>query len=376
MRNTFTRSPWWLMPLFFLGFSRALLNIPALIGANIIPPDIGIASGSLCPAPRSLPCLWASWDGDYYLRIALNGYSYHGAELAFFPLYPLLTRLIAFGNSALLTWSGLLISNSAFVLAALILWRQVSKDFNESIAWGTLISYVVFPTSLFFSAIYSEGLFLLFSVLVYWFSARRSYVFAGVFVSLASLTRATGLLLAVIPIVEIFFDKGTPRLLRTTIVSLCSIIGVALYGIYLWIAQGSPMAFAQPQGEYWKRSLALPWQTLWDGFSVFVSGSGSGRSDFLVTLAFLGLAVLAFFFLRKSLIAYFIVAIIALLVFHGPPNDPLYSMDRFVLGIFPGFIALATLLERARQLKWAVWATLATRLIFSISSFTSERWVA
>lgn len=198
-----SQRPQWFNVLFFLGCTRALLNVPAFLGANWFLPGVGIVGDAACPDSRSFPCLWASWDGDYYLRIARNGYSFHGVEVSFFPGYPSLTRLFALGDPSWLAWSGFLISNIAFIIAGLLLWHQVRLDFDKSTAWETIIVYTVFPTSVFFSAIYPESLFLLFSVLVYWLSARKQYILAGAIVSLAAVTRVNGLLLAFIPLVEI-----------------------------------------------------------------------------------------------------------------------------------------------------------------------------
>jgi len=372
--------------LLFLVLIRVLVNIPALIGANWFPWAEGITGGELGVNPRSLPGIWARWDAGYYLSIAANGYSLHGEELGFFPVYPFLVRLSALGLPSLMAWSGFLISNLAFILAALLLWYQVKADFSEPIAWGTIITLSVFPTSLFFSAIYTESLFLLFSVLVYWFSVRKQYALAALFVSAASLTRINGLLLVVIPLVEILLSRPARSWVRSVVTGFISGIGLCFYGLYLWITQGSPIAFILTQQENMRRSITWPWQTLGDSLTVVVFGYGGLRDnwfmravsvqDLLAISLFIGCTILAFFLVRRSLAAYLFVGTLMLTVSHGPYILGVFAASRYVLGLFPGFVVLGILLNRTQRLKWAVWAVWAITLFFLTGWFATGRWVA
>ena len=99
--------------------------------------------------------------------------------------------------------------------------------------YTTLIMLNVHPTSFFFSAIYSESLFFLFSILVYWFSARKRYILAGLFVSAASLTRVNGFLLAAIPVIEDLSSESRPPLrswARAAGIIFTASLGLLLYG--------------------------------------------------------------------------------------------------------------------------------------------------
>ncbi len=372
--------------LLFLVLSRGLLNIPALMGANWVHLSEGIAGSGVLSDPCSLPGVWARWDAGYYLSIASNGYSFHGEELAFFPAYPFLIRLFALGLPSLMLWSGFVVSNLAFILAALLLWQQVKLDFDESIAWGTVITLAVFPTSLFFSAIYTESVFLLFSVLVYWFSARQQYVLAGLFVSAASLTRVTGLLLFIIPLVEILCHRP-PRLWgRVVATGFTSGVGMSLYGLYLWVTQGSPLAFILAQAEFGRaKVLTWPWQTVYDSLAVVLGYDRFqdnwfmrvvSAQDLLAALLFIACTTWAFFVVRKSLFVYSVAAILLLLASHGPFTLGLFSMSRYVLTLFPSFIVLGVLIERTSKLKWVIWTLLFVFLLFLTGWFASGRWVA
>jgi Gpi18-like mannosyltransferase len=236
-----------------------------------------------------------------------------------------------------------------------------------------------------FSAIYTESLFLLFSVLVYGFSARRQYALAGLFVSAASLTRVNGLLLAVIPLCEILLNKPSRFWVRFVVTGFTSEVGLSLYGLYLWITQGSPLAFVLAQAN-WKRAIVWPWQTVFDSLAVVVSGYGGFRDnwfmratsaeDLLAALLFISCTILAFSFVRRSLFAYSVAAMLLLLVSHGPYTLGLWLISRYVLGLFPGFVVLGILLDRVPRLKWGVWAIWLVILFFLTGWFASGRWVA
>ncbi len=246
----------------FLVLTRALLNIPALIGAQWFRgspwyPFAKIVAPLVCGSLRYFPCFWARWDAENYLVIAVNGYSLL-ENVAFFPAYPILIRSFAFGFPALMAWSGVFVSNLAFILACSLLWRQVKLDFNESIAWRTIVTLSLFPTAFFFSAIYTESLFMLFSVCVYILSSRKQYLLAGLVVGLASLTRSNGILLIVIPLVEILLSRPPRAWLQFLGTALISGIGLGVYGCYLWITHASPLAFMIAQQQVFHISIDWP----------------------------------------------------------------------------------------------------------------------
>lgn len=376
----------WLPVGLFLIVTRALLQIPALLGANVLPLAGEVGDGGFGADPRGLPGVWLRWDAGYYLGIARRGYSYHGEELGFFPAYPLLIRLFSAGVPALMPWAGFLIANVAFLLAAALLWDQVRLDLGAPAAWGTLVTLSVFPTALFFSAIYTESLFLLFSVLVYWCAARQRYLLAGACAAAASLTRINGLVLAIIPLVEIWLQRPPRRWPRLIGAGLLSGAGLGLYCAYLWATQGSPLAFIQAQQEFMKRSIAWPWRPVLDSLGVVVAGYGGFRDnwfmrvvslqDLLAIGLFCACAALAFGRIRPSLAIYSAAALLLLLVSHGPYTLGVYAMSRYVLGIFPGFVVIALLLGRAPRLRWLIWALMAALLCGLTAWFASGRWVA
>jgi len=88
-------------------------------------------------ASNPSPMGWAGrhWDSAFYLSIAGEGYerpvSGQLSNLAFFPVYPLLTRLLSglIGNAVI---AGVLVSHLAFLGALLILDRLTLLEFADS----------------------------------------------------------------------------------------------------------------------------------------------------------------------------------------------------------------------------------------------------
>ncbi|XP_049872017.1 GPI mannosyltransferase 2 [Pectinophora gossypiella] len=109
------------------------------------------------------------WDAQYFIHIAQYGYTYENC-LAFFPLFPLIVRYVAYGISSMLGsflnfHSALLISFTLvnlvmFIKSADILHRLSLRILrSECKAYKSVILYCVNPASIFFSAPYSETLF-------------------------------------------------------------------------------------------------------------------------------------------------------------------------------------------------------------------------
>ncbi|PQQ14760.1 GPI mannosyltransferase 2 isoform X2 [Prunus yedoensis var. nudiflora] len=114
------------------------------------------------------------WDSVFFVRIAQCGYEYE-QTYAFFPLLPLCISLLSrtvlaplvpvIGQRAVLGLSGYVINNIAFVFVAVYLYRLsvvILKDHEAALRASILFCFN--PASIFYSSIYSETLYALFSV--------------------------------------------------------------------------------------------------------------------------------------------------------------------------------------------------------------------
>jgi len=189
---------------------------------------------------------FANFDGAHYLSIAKSGYYQY--EQAYFPLYSLLIRFFSplFKNNFLIT--GLVISNLSFFMGLFFCYKFIGKFFKQTELVWFFIFLFLFPTSFFFSAVYTEGLFFLLIISCLYFLQKKNYLLVFIPAFLASTTRIIGVLL-IIPIFFHFYSqKQKIKLgLKHLLVFLSPLIGFITYSIYLFKTTGDPLFFLNSQ---------------------------------------------------------------------------------------------------------------------------------
>ncbi|MBI5127220.1 hypothetical protein HZA76_02070 [Candidatus Roizmanbacteria bacterium] len=213
----------------------------------------------------------ANFDGIHYLLIAHRG-NYVTWEQAYFPLYPLLMRFLTpvFFNNELIT--GMIISSVSFFIGLMIFLKLFRSKF-----W-LLIFLLVFPTSFFFSAIYTEGLFFLLLTLTLFFLKKENYQVVILLAILSALTKLVGVFL-IIPI--IFHLVGKPQFRRelkwkNLILVLSPFIGLGIYCLYLIKTTGNPLMFITSQpvfGANRSTNLIFLPQVIWRYLKIFITAS-------------------------------------------------------------------------------------------------------
>jgi hypothetical protein len=347
---------------------------------------------------------WAHWDGQWFIRIAADGYRLAHSE-AFFPLYPLTMHYVTrvAGNYVL---AGTVISWVAIALALWLLYRMVATRFDASVAAWTVAFISFFPASFYLTSVYSESLFLLLSVAAFYFAERRHWALAGLAGMLAVLTRNTGLLLLLplaLLMVEQEHAKG-PRgwvraLLRPRILWLALIpLGMLIYMGYLQVKFGQPLLFADAQ-RHWGRKLSSPIGAV--GYASFVAGravlhiAALGHGWFMslapggvsqrvtertivpwVTLV--GWAAVSLAAVRRLPLSYTAWSLVLLVypLFFPAGRTPLLSFQRFALVAFPLFIAAAVLTRRHNVARFVLLALSTALLVWMAATFALWWWVA
>jgi hypothetical protein len=371
----------------FIGVRLALALI-ALVGVALLPDfshvDPAIrAKIPLVPTPVSVPgwpaaslthgwhnlfTAWERLDALWFLKIAAHGYSKTDASAAFFPLYPLLTRSLAFVIGGHPFAAALLISNASFLGALMVLYLLTRKELSDEIARRAVLYMAVFPTAFFFLAPYSESLFLLLVLLSFWGARRGKWAMAGVAAALAALTRNLGVVLALpLAIEAIQQARGS----RTSDVE-----GKAASGrwrpprglawalappfatfLYLWSWKRYSGDFLAPLHAQaaWQRHLGNPLATLGEGTKIAfryigVYAGGYHLLDWVIAVPVLAAAVVATVKFRPGYGA-FVWASILIPLSSIYPSRPLIAFSRYALPIFPIYwvLALWTSKHRARH---------------------------
>ncbi len=200
---------------------------------------------------------WARWDTAHYVTVARHGYGGEGIAspgggLGFFPLFPTLMRwtvqLSGAGmTDARLAAAAVAIANACFLVAAPLLAHLTAKRFGDDVARTATLLLCLSPFSLFFSAGYSESLFLLLVLLAFAAADRGWWLAAALCSALVTATRLVGLALPP-ALLLLAWRRGKPRDLVLT--ALISPLGALGYMLYTWIAFDDPLAYFAAQANW------------------------------------------------------------------------------------------------------------------------------
>jgi hypothetical protein len=378
--------------------------------------------GDLLAAPA------ARWDASWYLVIAHYGYRpelfpFTSSRTAFFPVYPIGLRAIAWlGAPPVL--AGVLLSMFALALALYGIHRLTALELGQRLpigrgCTGDVARLAVFvtafaPMAFFFSAVYSESLYLALSVGVFWCARQGRWMWVGVLGALAAATRSTGLVLALPALILYLYgprqDRAADfaararslrpryRIRRDLLWLLLLPAGLAVYLGYLALAGGDALSPFHVQ-QVWGRHFAGPYLGAWDGIKAgfdglrqlaslqrhpvyFTIAAGdpfviAGHN--LLLLAFLAAAVVAIVgVLRLLPLAYgaYVVAALALPLSYPVRAQPLMSLPRFLVVLFPLAMWLAAWLAvRPRAQRPALVLSAALMALFA-AQFATWHWVA
>lgn len=209
------------------------------------------------PHHIDLLATFANWDGQWYAHIACKGYNYNPhtmSSVAFFPAFPLLGRGVSWLLGCDADVALFLVANLCFLLslAGLLAYEQVR--FGSISQWPAALMMALFPIGFFFRMAYSEALFVLLALLVF-YGSRRCWpiVLLAVLSGLATATRAVGLALA--PVVSLTVWQrftGWRRWLLLAALLPLSAWGLAAYIGFQYIQFGEPLAFIKAQ-ESWRQ---------------------------------------------------------------------------------------------------------------------------
>ncbi len=335
---------------------------------------IGQRAGTHVQESRTLLlAVWGRWDAVHYLDIATSGY--HGTDMAFFPLLPLLIGILGRGIGNHLV-AGLVISNVALFFALLFLYKLVEHEFDRAVARRAIFYISIFPTAVFFSAVYTESLFLMLTVASFYYMRERRWWLAGAIGLLASLTRVEGVLLAVPFAIEWWsayrenMVAGAKNLVPIVLIPL----GLVLFMAYLWVLNGDPLYFSHVQSN-WNRQLAAPWTSIANSFHKIATSVGPQTvAQQILELVFTGLMIGVLIGgwrrLKPSYVAYMGLSILMPLC-----TSSLMSMPRFALVLFPMFAILALWGGRPRINNAIVALSLPLLGLFTVL-FADWYWVA
>lgn len=224
-----------------------------------------VAAGELGNLP-------ARFDAGWYLQIATQGYQYlpnrfdRQQNLVFFPAFPTLMHWASLLMARQVLWAGTLVSILAFAWAARYLYRLAREMMDDERAGAAVMLLSAYPFAVFFSAAYTEALFLL-AMLGAWYHARRDERWpACAWGLLAGLTRPNGCLLSVpLALVALapIWQHGRWRRPPGGWASVADRLGVAaapglgmlLYSAYIYELTGDPLMWLRLQVAWGRENI-------------------------------------------------------------------------------------------------------------------------
>ena len=304
---------------------------------------------------------WVRYDGGWYVGIAARGYEYVPGEqssVAFFPGYPLLVDGLGsvIDNVSL---AGILVTVAcgAGAIVAFHLW---CRDRLSPAAAATAVACLaLYPYAYYlYGAVYGDALFVL-SVLVAFLAFERDHlVVAGLAGAVATGTRLVGVAVVVGLVVGVLerrqvvtwdADRRRPRVVLTRLRPgdagvLLSVGGLLAFMGFLWRRFDDPLLFQSVQTTWGQDS---GWRT-WikqDFFSAWLREPDQLYTHgLLIQAVLLGLVVLTIPTVTRRFGWRYGAYLVTLIVIPAVGSQDLQGMGRYLLGAFPAFAVLGSLL--------------------------------
>lgn len=334
----------------------------------------------------------ARWDAGWYLTIVQHGYVWGGnpqaqQNVVFFPMLPALMYVTGLFFNRQWLIAGTLLSIAAFFWALTYLFRLTRERLGEDGAHAALWFIAAYPFAVYFSAAYTESLFLL-GVLAacYHFERQQSWRAAawGLF---AGLCRPNGFFLAV-PLALLLIGRLFPGALRGWVgramlspraradgssesggraarfaqmaAIVAPVVGAGLYSAYLYARFGDPLAWTRGQ---------LGWGRVYGGVWSGLEALVVDRQSFVAEHGLYAYSLAQPMDLMNSVAAVFaLVALVPVAWRFGPAYGAFIAMNLFppliaggTLSIgrmtsvfFPIFVWLAAVVAPRRRTAWFV----------------------
>lgn len=356
------RFDWLLIPITAFVVTRIIVFLAAYLTEVAFPSIVGDGLYHVDPNNIFLD-VWARWDSGFYLSIINDGYSFvlgQQSNVAFFPLYPLIVNLLSTitGNVLL---AATIVSNACLFVALVFLYKLTELEFDKDTASRSVFYIAAFPTAFFFSAVYTESTFLVFSIGALYFARKQEWGWATTMGMLCSMSRIVGVIsFGVIglewlryhgwtfsTIYKVEAWKNMLNGIRTDWANLAVIflvpLGLISYMLFLYINFNDPVAFSTVQGAWGREQIGF-FAVLMRDARLLLSGDFlRGQVWYHIALDLVpALAVLAsvIWMWRRLGESYAILSALSILI---PLNSGSQSLSRYVLVVFPFFMLLGYL---------------------------------
>jgi hypothetical protein len=318
----------------------------------------------------------ARWDTGWYLGIATEGYRYdpnlradYQQNIAFFPAFPMAMRYVSTVLGRQPVWAGVGISLVAFYLALgyfLRLARRELGDEEQAVTAMTLLA--AYPFAVFFSAAYTEGLFLVTLMgAVYHFREQHLWR-AAAWGFLCGLTRPNGAFLSVVlglMAVAPMWDAikwrpilpppiGWPAITKRLLAAAAPGFGMLAFSAFIYRLTGNPFKWTAQN---------VAWGRVYRGLDAIVSDrvgfianngwysyASTQTIDLFYSLAILLALASLWPIYRRWGLPY--VAFVLLTILPPMSAGGLLSMGRVTSVLFPVFLWMGAAVPARHRVAW------------------------
>ena len=306
---------------------------------------------------------WAQYDAGGYLDLAENGYNPNFnngiGNYSLYPFYPLLIKLFWFVGYPL---AAFLIANVASFLAVTALYLLVKAELGKKASYRTIFYVLLFPTAYFFTAMYTETLFLLLAVSMFLLAKKEQWLYVGALGFCISLTRIQGVLMF-FPMAYIYLrtKKFSLRKIDYRALYLLLIpLGIALFFLYEYNLTGD--LFIQfKEFSAFNKEVTYPWVTLYDTIVSIMNGSLYYFINFTALLTLVAILLLSFKYLKREYSLYLFFSIFFIVL-----SSNLNGIGRYIIVMFPVFMTISTVAERHKKVGWLLYVVYAVCILLLI----------
>lgn len=283
-----------------------------------------------------------AWDGAWYREIATNGYGNLAGAERFFPLWPLIGRVLGtLGNRPDIAL--VVAANVLAIVAGVLLYQLTIQETKDPLVAKCVVRlFALFPCAFVLVFAYSEALFISLS-LGFVLCVRARLWWAAILLGfLAGLTRPVASLLAILAIVGLRQKRDALGWLSVVSAPL----GTSVYLLWAQLEFGNALAPFDAQAVL-RGSFREPFTRIIDAL---VEGFNGDWGELLHALAALILLFLLVVAVRKLSTDLWLFAIPSTLLLFAADN--LNSIERYALAVFPLVIAAGLLSHQSFWHRW------------------------
>lgn len=314
-----------------------------------------------------------SGDSPHYLYLAEYGYTAVGEQaklIVFYPLYPLCIRIfnLFFQNYLV---SGIVVSNLAFMASCCVLYQLLRLDYSENQSICGVALMLVAPFSMFYSAVFTESVFLLTTLLCLYFLRTKKPIWMAIFGFLACLSRTQGVLLFLCALVVVAKDLWKQRKFSARLL-LCSLLIPIGFFVYLLM---NKLLFGN-WFQYLTFQAAEPWYNTaqWFGktlsYSYDMAHSYPGLANIIywpqLILFFIGTLTIFFGLFKKVRTEYLVY--LGAYIFTCYTHGWLISGSRYMCACIPLYIVFASV--KNKYVRYGILA-----VSFALCLFYTTLWL-